>query len=333
MSQIGESESVRESLEKNVIAAADETGVDNNGQENSTDSAPVELSPPETWSDEDKQVWGKITDPDARKWLLGREESYTKQIGELKPVQEQLSEFTKIFEPHKERLEATGQTPAQVTDNLLKAQLVLESEPIEGMMWLVDRYKIDPAKLIEALGGAPAAKADNSDDPLADLDPNLKKFLEDKLKPVEEFQTERQRLAEAEQNRIKEESNAAIKTFREEQKDGKPVHPFLSNPEVSNRISILIKTGQVDIAKSGGIIPALKEAYDQACRSIPAVREDYLKAIAPPANPVTRERLLNAKKAGVGVRGAGGSNPSPASTGSVRETLRAKMSDSGLFNQ
>lgn len=328
MSHVGEGGSVRESLEKAVIDAA---GVENTdiSQENTQDASPVELNAPESWSDEDKAVWGKIADPDARKWLLGREENYTKQIGELTPLSEQYKPFQELFEPHAERMKASGQTPAQVTKNLLDAQMVLEQKPIDGMLWLVKQYGIDPQALMTALGGG-----EQSQDPLGDLDPALKKYLEDALAPVKKFEEMTRTQQETETRRVAQETGNAITEFRNsvDEKTKQPLYPHLGNKEVANRMSLLIKTGEVDIVKAGGVIPALKDAYDQACRSVPGVRDDYLKALMPKVEDVNKERVMAARKAGASLRGAGGSSPSPAATGSMRETLKSKMEGAGLFN-
>lgn len=323
MSGPGESGSIRESLESAVIAAA-------GTEENPQGAAPEVIAAPETWADTDKQMWEKVADPEARKWLLGREESFN---GKLKEAGTAYQPFQELFAPYEERLKESGQTPAQVTKNLLDAQLVLEQKPIDGMMWLVKHYNIPVDQLLAALGGtAPAKEEGDTEDPLADLDPGLKKWLTDQLAPVQEFKKGREDQQTAENLRIKTEADNSVKEFLSAVDDkGAPLYPFLKNPEVGNRISILIKTGQVDIAKAGGISPALKEAYDQACRALPGVREDYLKAITPPVDPVTSERLNRAKKAGVGLKGSGGSLSSPAANGSLRETLKSKMEASNLF--
>lgn len=329
MSHVGEGGSVRESLEKAVIEAAEGT----DSQVNSSDVSPEVLAVPESWADEDKAVWNeKITDPEARKWLLGREEKYTKQIGELTPIQEQYKPFQELFEPHAERMKASGQTPAQVTKNLLDAQMVLEQKPIDGMLWLVKQYGIDVKALMTALGGG--EQSVDNEDPLADLDPKLKAYIEKSLEPVKKFEETTQAQMETEHRRIAQETGNAITEFRSsvDDKTKQPLYPHLGNKEVANRMSLLIKTGEVDIAKAGGVIPALKDAYDQACRSVPGVRDDYLKALMPKTeDTVTKERLLAAKRAGVGLGGSGGSLSSPAATGSLRETLKGKMEQSGLF--
>lgn len=326
-----ENSSVRDALENAVIEATDETpqAVDSVVDPPATEVVVDEFKVPDTWKDEDKAIFAKVTDPDVKKWLLGRDTDYTKRLTE---TEAKYADFDKVFEPHMERITSAGQQPAAVIKNLLGAQLVLEQKPIEGMLWLAKTYNINVGELVKALGGEHVATEPLADaDPLADLSPELQKYIKGLEERVGKIDTAFESQTQTEVRLAKESMDAGITEFREaKEKDGVTLsYPYYANKAVQERMGMLLspKTpGFVDIAKLGGVVPALKEAYYQAVRSVPGVREEVLAAEKKSTDlPVTRKRLEAARRAGVGVAGVSASTASLAPKGSVRDHLVRAM--------
>lgn len=327
-----ESGSVREALHNAVEEVASQVDDRGTSPEQTTDVTPEVIAAPESWSVEDKGIFEKITDPEVRKWAVARDTGYTTKLKDFEPVQQRLQSFEKVLEPHQERLKAAGQEPAAVFDNLLKAQLVLEQKPLEGIQWLITQYGVDKQALIALLKGEqPKQPGIEGAEDLGFTEAQIK-FLNERLKPVEELTQAQKDEKERQAAEVKKTTDETIKVFREELDPAtkQPMRPFITDEAVSKRMAILIKTGDVPIV-GGDLKSALQEAYDQACRSVASVRDKYLESLKPKVPDVSQERLLKAKRAGVGLTGHGsGSQPSRQPTGSVREQLAAGMRQQGI---
>lgn len=326
-----ENSSVREALHSAVEEVASQSEVQETSQEQAVEQPEV-IEAPSTWEQADRDAFGKITDVETRKWLLKRDTDYGDKIKGLEPAQLRLQAFDKVLEPHAERLKSTGQEPAAVFDNLLKAQMVLEQKPMEGMLWLVNQYGIDRAQLIAALNG------ESKDPPAADEDnelgftPAQLKWINERIAPADKVIEGVEAQKKAENDRIIAETTQATKEFREEldTTTKQPMRPYITHEEVSKRMATLIKTGEVPIV-NGDVKSALKEAYDQACRSVPSIRDKYLESIKTQVPDPDKERLLKARRAGVGVTGVGGSQSSRQPKGTVREQLATQFRDAGIL--
>ena len=285
---------------------------------------PVEVAPPEAWEQKDKDFFLKISDPDTRKWLIDRDNNYGTKV---KDYETRYAGFDDVFAPFKDRLEATGQQPVQVIDNLLKAQLALEEKPEESFLWLAQRFGVD----IKKLAGMQGAAELTGDDPLADLDPKLRDYikgLEAKVNTVDtRFQSQDEQQAQQMRQRLVD----TAKEFRDAKNDKQePLYPHMANPAVVDYMSTLLKTGVVKV-EGGDVLSAYKKAYDQAIYAIPEVRAEVVKAANAPTEEVTRARLLRARRAGSSVRGVGASEAQQPVKGTVREQLAGAMKEGGLL--
>lgn len=106
---------------------------------------------PQHWPSEKREMFSKLP-PEAQTFILDRhkemESDYTRKTTELAEQRKPLEEFSRLFEPYKQQLELAGRTPAQVTQQLLAAQSFLERNPIEGLKWLAQSYKVDLSALL-----------------------------------------------------------------------------------------------------------------------------------------------------------------------------------------
>lgn len=314
-------EGVREALEEAIDKTIPDAEVE-------TSQEPVtEIAPPETWEEKDKELFTKIADPDVRKWLVDRDTNFGTKI---KDYETRYSGFDDIFAPYKDRLTETGQQPVQVIDNLLKAQMVLESNPEEGFLWLAQRYGVDLKKLA-GITAAHELTGEDGEDPLADLDPKLRDYIKGLEKKVGEFDTRFQTVDQQQANEVKQGLVNAAKEFRETTNDkGEPLYPFMSEKAVVDEMSLLIKTGVVKV-EGGDVKSAYKKAYDRAIYSIPEVREKITKAATSGDTSVTKDRLLKARRAGSSLRGVGASEAQQPAKGTVREQLAGAFKEQGLL--
>jgi hypothetical protein len=274
--------------------------------------------------------------PEAQKWLLARhkemEADNTRNSQQVAEYKRRYEPMEQIFAPHRERLAAVGQTEADVTRNLLAAQMFLEKEPIQGLRWLAQNLKVDLRQLVDGANGAQPAGDD--DDPFATLDPRVAatiKQLNDKIGTIEgTFEQSKRAQAEQAQRSLQQ----SIQDFTTAKDDrGEPLYPHVQNESVRTTMSALIKTGLVDIEKCGGIVPALKAAYDKAVYAVDETRDALLQnareAEAKKAADERARQVQKAKKAGVSVSGASTSGASSTSKGSVRATIQEAARQQG----
>lgn len=316
-----ENNTLRETLED----AVDKVIPDENNDENGGQQI-EEVNAPDFWSDEDKNRFQAITDPETRKWLLSRDEGYTSKLTEY---ENRYKGFNEIFEPYKDRLAQSGQQPVQVVKNLLDAQMVLEDPTRRdaGFMWLAQHYGVDLRKLVGASSDENNQDV-NPDAWMDELDPGMKQFLLGLKSSVEKVsgfaQGEVEQRIQQQQNNV----NSAITEFRQTKDDkGQPAYPFLSDDRVTRRMATLIKTGEVELV-AGDLKSGLTKAYDQAVFSFPDLREK----LTPKQEPVTKDRLLAARKAGSSVRGVGASHAQPASKGGLRDQLNEAAQEVGFLS-
>lgn len=324
---------VRESLEsaRDQLAQKTDTNqpiVDAAQAAPGTQQAPViDANVPKHWKAEDKAMFSKQT-PEAQKWLLSRhkemEADNTRNSQQVAEYKRRYEPMEQIFAPHRERLASVGQTEADVTRNLLAAQVFLEKDPVQGIRWLMQNLGVDSKQLSAADNGQ---QAEDDDDPFATLDPRVAahiKALNEKVGTIEgSFEQGRRAQSEQAQRSLQQ----SIQDFTSAtDAAGAPQYPHIQNESVRTTMSALIKSGIVDIEKCGGIAPALKAAYDKAVYSVDETRDALLQnareAEAKKAADERTRQVNKAKKAGVSVSGASTSSASSASQGSVRSTVR-----------
>lgn len=277
-----------------------------------------EINAPETWADEDKQVFGTIQDPNARQWVIKRDTDLNTRLTE---TQERYKDFDTIFQPYEERLKTTGQTRSQVVTNLLRAQDILEKSPTEGIQQLVKMFNISPDVILKALGiQKTAASADDQpgdDDPYADLAPALAARMRERDAQLDALLGGQKQTQEAQVAQVR--SNLALKAaeFKETKgDDGQPAYPYMTDKRVVDKMSELLKSGIVKV-EGTDVTGAYKNAYEQAIYSFADIREKIQTSL-------DQGRVLRARKAGASPRpDAGASRATPKAGTTVREQLEA----------
>lgn len=277
-----------------------------------------EVNAPETWTDEDKTYFNGISDPKARQWLVTRDTGYQKQITE---ANDKFKPFDEVFKPYDDKIKGFGQTREQVVGNLLHAQTVLETKPVEGIAWLVKQYKITPEQVLQALNiKAPAADGtdpNTAEDPYAALDPALAARMRDRDAKLDFLLKGNQNQHNEQVAQMRQNLSDKAKEFKETKgADGQAAYPYMTDQRVVDKMSQLLKSSIVKV-EGGDVTAAYKNAYEQAVYSFPDIRDKLVAT-------VDQDRVNKARRAGASPRpDAGASRATPRVGNSVREQLAA----------
>jgi hypothetical protein len=225
---------------------------------------------PQHWPAEKREVFAKLP-REAQDLVLERhkemEADYTRKTMELAEQRKPLDEFTKLFEPAKQRLELAGLTPAQVTRQLLAAQSLIETNPVEGLKWLAQSYKVDLSTLV-------APKEDEYVDPAY-------KALRDEVNQLKSQLSQRD-IAVQRQN-----AEAVQKTITDfassKNADGTAKYPHFDN--LRNLMGPLVNEGKT-----------LEQAYELASYTLPEVRERIASEAAKAAQAEALKRAEDERK-------------------------------------
>lgn len=243
------------------------------------DVEPTEVSPPEHWSAEDKEAFGKL-DSYAREVLLQREKNFTKGLEEKSTA---LKRYEDALKPYGHLL--TGADPVQAIDRLFKAQAYLQSNPVEGIKWLMQSYNVDGSQF------APKPAEQDRDDEF--LDPEVKR-LRQELKDARDEQAQKERQAE---QRRQQEQFAMIGQFKSAAgDDGQPLHPHFDDLQP-------IMAGLL----SAGRAADLEDAYAQALKAHPTyIDAEIERRTKERADAEAKKAAAEAEKAAAASKKAGG---------------------------
>lgn len=212
--------------------------------------------PPVSWPQDKAEAWSKL-DPDARDYILKREAEVAKGFQTTAEKYKPLEEVDRLLEPYKAKLEAEGLSPVQGIQRLLRAQDLLERNPIEGLNWLARSYGVN-------LGQLAAQPAGQEQTQQPQIDPRVE-TLQQRLDRLEaDAQTRAKQEAETFEQSLK----ADVEKFR-----ASPEHPYFD--DVKSDMAALLQAG---------VVADLKEAYEKAVWANPTARsrvlEDQRKAEA-----------------------------------------------------
>ena len=293
---------------------------------------------PAHWKDEDKKFFAGIKDRAYQDYLIKRDKEYqassTKTGGELAELRKQHEPIAKLFEPYAETLKRSGQSVADVVGNYLKAEEALRTKPVEALVFLAQRYKVTPEQLTAAMKGeaVPAVGTDTTTDD--EIDPSVKPLVDRLAKLEQAAKAQADRQAADQQAQL----NTSVARFEGAKgKDGTPLYPHATKPEIRRLMGVLIGSGEVNIETEGGIEPALKRAYEKAIRADDATHQALLsKAVEDSAKKAADERNARAKNARAASGSlSGGSSGAAASPGmrqgSIRDKLNKAAQDAGFI--
>lgn len=236
-----------------------------------TEAPAVEaLEAPARWPTEQRETFAKLP-REAQEIILARhrdmESDYTRKTTELAEARKPLEEFSKVFEPYKQQLELAGRTPAQVTQQLLAAQKFLETNPIEGIKWLAQSYKVDLSTLLP--------KEDEYTDPTV-------RALQQELNQLKTQLLSRE---QAVQQQNAAEVHRVINEFKSAKNaDGTPKYPHFD--QVQALMGPLVAQGKT-----------MEEAYADTIYILPEVRERIASEAAKAAQAEALKKAEEDRKA------------------------------------
>jgi len=263
-----------------------------------SDETPVESSPPEHWSEEDKEAFLAM-DESGRQWALRLEQNTQKGIEEKS---KELKKFRDSIEPYRHLFPA-GVDETQVIQQLLNAQAYLQRNPVEGLKWLMQNLGVDEKQFHPTDAGK-----NKDDDPY--IDPEIR-ALRDEITGLKQGAEQKARDAERQRQNA---MLAQVQQFRDEtNEDGTPKHPHFN--DVQGVMAGLLQSGRAEDMES---------AYEQAVWAIPEYRDSVVEQQAKErAEKELAERAKkaeDAKKKGSGVKGKK-SAKAPAEPKSLADSL------------
>jgi len=256
-----------------------------------------EVVPPEHWSKEDQTAFMSMDDS-GREFALRLETNAHKGIEEKS---KELKQFRDAFEPFK-HLVPPGVSEAQVIQQLLNAQSVLQNNPVEGLKWLARSYGVDEKQL----------SATDKTVPDADeyIDPEVRKLKEEVTQLKNHAGNQ---LLTAENNR-KQAIFAEISQFKDAVDENDNVeHPHFS--AVQGVMAGLLQSGRVT---------DMDAAYKQAVWAVPEYRDSVIETKA--KEQADKLAADNTEAAGKAVKAAKtvngrGSSPKPKTAVSIGDSL------------
>lgn len=104
------------------------------------------LDPPATWAKEYKERFKQVP-RDLQEVILDRERHrerhYTQKQEELARAGRSYADLEKAVTPHMQRYQLHGVTPAQVVQQSLAVEAMLNQNPVQGLQWIAKRYGVD----------------------------------------------------------------------------------------------------------------------------------------------------------------------------------------------
>lgn len=285
-------------VEETIEATAEETEV---VEESSEEAEVTEVSPPEHWSEEDQAIFMEL-DERGREFALSREKQFDRGIEEKS---NELKTYREAFEPYK-HLIPPGMSEAQVVQQLLNAQALLQRNPQEGIRWLMQSYGVDEKQFAPT----EAPTTTNVDDVY--VDPQVKE-LQDRIDALTSDSEQKAQQAEIDRQNA---MLAEIARFRDEtDDDGNLTHPQFNN--VYGVMAGLLQSGS---AKD------MQEAYDKAVWAVPEYRESEVERKAREfAEKQLAEKQADAEKAAKASKTVTGKKS--AKTAPKEKTLKDSLSE------
>lgn len=252
------------------------------------------IRPPASWSAAAKAEFATLN-PVIQREVLKREQDWDKGTAQRQQEAERINRYEKLIAPRREKLALSGVDEHTFVERLVAAHDFLEREPQAALQYLARQYGVNLGAYQQPTGHS---------------QPMLPPELQGMVQTVQTLQQELASQREAQEAREMQALQEQVDSFR-----NAPENIYFDN--VKHRVAALLQSGQAQ---------DLKEAYDMACWADPEVRSILLKEqTAKVAQPDTRAKAHEAKKAGVSVTGAPGAVGSlnGAKHTSTREALAA----------
>jgi len=268
---------------------------------------PVER-PPQSWKAPQKAKWDKL-DPDIRQEVLRRERETTKVLSESASARQLETQFHQVVQPFMGRLQSMNAHPLAAVQELLKADFLLATGPVNQKTQLMAKLISDYGVDIQALDAALSGKA--APDP---VESKVEQLLQQRLAPFQQYMTQQEQLR-AQQEAAEGQRMA---TTVESMAMDTTQYPYFE--QVRDTMADVVEV----LAKRGVSID-LKEAYNRAVAMDPTVSQELATQTAAEALK-TQAAKLNGKaqralKASSSVGGAPGGSTGRAPDASDRRAV------------
>ena len=294
------------------------------------------LEPPVNWKAEDKETFKKLP-AEAQKVLkdiVGRQEAdYTRKTQAIAALKNEYEPVDKLFDPYREQMKQKGFTPRTLIEAWANVEKRLMTEPVEVIKGLIGGYKVDPQKLIAALGikAAPGAEGEQvAPDPQQQLLETVRNIMAQEIAPIRQTVsglTEAQRAA---QEATKAAGEARVQNDINQFKEAKDDKGNLSHPHFDEVEAHMARLAQLARAE-GQSIPALHDLYETAVWANTSTREKLLTAREQQAEETrkteARAKAAQAKKASSSVTGAPGPGQASSQVRQSDKSLREHLEE------
>ena len=291
------------------------------------DKQTEEVEPPADWTAEEHERFRKL-DTDSQKWVLDRVNSAREAEGKATETAKKYQDIEDAIKDHRDQWARDGMSEGVALKQLVALSDYAAKKPEEFITWFAAQRGINIGDKTAPPEQDQGLSNDQLKDPAIRALVQRHEALERKLSELyghtEKItgpltQRDREEAAAQQQRNIQ-----TIEEFRTAtDESGKPKHPHFS--QVREMMGVLLEAGKAN---------DLEDAYDRACRADPDVWakiELSRKAKeTQEAAKQSRGKAAAARKAGSSVSGSPGARSEPATTGDLREDLRALMAEKGL---
>lgn len=310
--------SASETDDKQVVESESESGQDQQGSDKTGesdkeaapgDAEPEKLTPPEHWTQADKDVFNSQT-REAQTWLLDRhkamEGDYTRQKQE---VSDQAKRFDQHLEPFRPYLPQLGMTEDQLVGSLLSAYgQMLSGNARNVLLGLAQQFNVD-------LNEEPDPQQEQLNSVISQLD--------NKINQVSNH------FISQSQNQVTQQLDQFASAKDEK---GELQHPYFE--DVIEDMTVL-----ANAVRARGQQPDIKQLYEQAIWANPIVREKILSSQkeaegkkaqmeAEQKRKEDQERANKAKRASASVSGDGSAD-TPTQGGDIRSLIENALEEQG----
>ncbi len=304
----------KESVPESKVAAKppEDDGQEKTDQAKESDGegAPSSLTPPGTWSAEEKSEFVDLP-AKVQSAILRREgdrsRAFDQKQAEMNQTVQRYADMDRVLEPHMQGLALRGMTPATLLGQYIATSEALAKNPIETFKYLADQYGVDLSTINQA---APEEAPENAE---------LRRELNEMRGVITQFQNSHdQQRSDLQTQRSTEMANK-VKSFADTVDDaGNLKYPHFE--ELRKAMGTFVRAaGEEDQTMD------LDEAYQRALWASPEHRTSLLanqnRERERKDEEERKAKAAKAAKAGKSVAGAPGGGEAPDPTLSVRESL------------
>lgn len=302
----GEEESVpEESEEPSEVEEAEEA----EQAEVVEEEAPEPISPPISWSAEDKELFSTLPRK-AQETVLRRESErdsfLTQKAKEIESLKRDYESIEDAISPYEQTWDLQGVNAADAIRQSVAMRQHLLQNPQEFVRWVAQQSNLDLSNLSQ---GSPQQATD----------PQVQQLNSQVQSLTQQLQQQQQAAQQRQQELLTQE---VVSFAGELNGDGKPLRPFFQ--EVHQQMQPLVE----GIRKANPSLSnqqVLQAAYDAAVRSTPGVAERASelekRSLDAQRQAEQKKKAQQARKAGKSIKGAPVGAATPAPPDSVRDAL------------